>query len=284
MALGSGETTPYKLTAAYAAFVNGGRRITPHLMEVVHDRDGKTVFTAEDRNCPRVCDSAWTGEESPRVPTLGERVIDPDTAFQVTSMLEGVVQSGTAVKARVLNRPIAGKTGTTNEYRSAWFVGYTPDLVVGVFVGFDDNRSLGEVKREGSRPCRCSSTSWEPSTRTRRLSPSHRPTWPAGTAWRGRGRELHFRLPSPSRPHRSAPRSRWRALSPSGPVLRQGPELRKARPQAPRGPILPPQLPPLRRRLPHAKRCRRTSKACTSRRRKGGFASRARPAYLRLSP
>ena len=149
MALGSGETTPYKLTAAYAAFVNGGRRITPHLMEVVHDRDGETVYTSEDRDCPRGCNSAWTGEESPRLPTLGERVIDPETAFQVTDMLQGVVQSGTAVKARVLNRPIAGKTGTTNEYRSAWFVGYTPDLVVGVFVGFDDNRSLGEGETGG---------------------------------------------------------------------------------------------------------------------------------------
>ena len=149
MALGSGETTPYKLTAAYAAFANGGRRITPHLMEVVHDRDGKTVFAAEDRDCPRGCDSGWTGEESPRVPVLGQRVIDPETAFQITDMLQGVVQSGTAVKAKVLNRPIAGKTGTTNEYRSAWFVGYTPDLVVGVFVGFDDNRSLGEGETGG---------------------------------------------------------------------------------------------------------------------------------------
>jgi penicillin-binding protein 1A len=150
MALGSGETTPYKLTAAYAAFVNGGRRITPHLMEVVHDRDGKTVFTAEDRDCPRSCDNAWTGGESPRIPVVGQRVIDPRTAHQITGMLQGVVQSGTATKALVLNRPVAGKTGTTNEYRSAWFVGYTPELVVGVFIGFDDNRSLGDGETGGS--------------------------------------------------------------------------------------------------------------------------------------
>jgi penicillin-binding protein 1A len=149
MALGSGETTPYKLTAAYAAFVNGGRRISPHLMEVVHDRDGKTVYRAEDRRCPRSCATAWTGDESPRVPTVGERVIDPKTAYAITGMLQGVVQSGTATKALVLNRPVAGKTGTTNEYRSAWFVGYTPDLVVGVFVGFDDNRSLGQGETGG---------------------------------------------------------------------------------------------------------------------------------------
>jgi penicillin-binding protein 1A len=149
MALGSGETTPYKLTAAYAAFVNGGRRINPRLMEVVHDRDGKTVHRAEDRRCPRTCDTAWTGDESPRIPTVGERVIDPKTAYQITTMLQGVVQSGTATKALVLNRPLAGKTGTTNEYRSAWFVGYSPELVVGVFIGFDDNRSLGHGETGG---------------------------------------------------------------------------------------------------------------------------------------
>lgn len=150
MALGAGETTPFKLTAAYAAFVNGGRRIEPHLMEVVHDRDGKAVYTAEDRNCPRLCDAAWNGDESPRdLPILGEQVINPVTAYQITTMLEGVVQQGTAVQARVLNRPLAGKTGTTNEYRSAWFVGYSPELVVGVFVGFDDNRSLGNGETGG---------------------------------------------------------------------------------------------------------------------------------------
>lgn len=150
MALGAGETTPFKLTAAYAAFVNGGRRITPHLMEVVHDRDGKAVYTAEDRDCPRTCRAAWNGDESPRdIPLLGDQVINQVTAYQITTMLEGVVQQGTAVKARVLNRPLAGKTGTTNEYRSAWFVGYSPELVVGVFVGFDDNRSLGDGETGG---------------------------------------------------------------------------------------------------------------------------------------
>ena len=76
-------------------------------------------------------------------------MINPVTAYQITTMLEGVVQQGTAVKARVLNRPLAGKTGTTNDYRSAWFVGYSPELVVGVFVGFDDNRSLGDGETGG---------------------------------------------------------------------------------------------------------------------------------------
>ena len=143
MALGAGETTPLKITGAYAAFANGGRRIEPHLIEMIEDREGKTLFRADKRDCPR-CNNGFNGDESPRIAPGGQQVIDPVTAYQITSMLEGVVQRGTATQARVLGRPVAGKTGTTNEYRSAWFVGYTPQIVVGVFVGFDDNRSLGE--------------------------------------------------------------------------------------------------------------------------------------------
>lgn len=142
MALGAGETTPLRLTAAYSIFVNGGRRIDPHLIEVVQDREGKTILRADRRNCPR-CKSGFNGDESPRLAPSGTEVMDPVTAYQVTSMLQGVVQRGTAAAASSLGRPIGGKTGTTNEYRSAWFVGFSPDLVVGVFVGFDDNRSLG---------------------------------------------------------------------------------------------------------------------------------------------
>ncbi|MDO9430344.1 MAG: penicillin-binding protein 1A [Phenylobacterium sp.] len=142
MALGAGETTPFKLTAAYASFVNGGRRIEPHLIELVQDRNGETIFRADKRDCPR-CDVGFNGDESPRIPPGGEQVMDPITAYQVTSMLQGVVQRGTATSALVLNRPVGGKTGTTNEYRSAWFVGFTPQIVAGIFVGFDDNRSLG---------------------------------------------------------------------------------------------------------------------------------------------
>jgi penicillin-binding protein 1A len=143
MALGAGETTPFKLTAAYTAFVNGGRRIEPHLIELVEDREGRVIYRADKRNCPR-CTAGFGGEESPRIAPAGEQIIDPVTAYQISSMLEGVVQRGTATQARVLGRPVGGKTGTTNEYRSAWFVGFTPQIVVGVFVGFDDNRSLGE--------------------------------------------------------------------------------------------------------------------------------------------
>ena len=142
MALGAGETTPFRLTAAYSAFLNGGLKVNPHLIEVVEDTDGKPVLNADQRPCPR-CDAAFDGQESPRVAETGAQVMDPITAYQITSMLEGVVQRGTAYQAHILGRPIGGKTGTTNDFRSAWFVGFSPDIVVGVFVGFDDNRSLG---------------------------------------------------------------------------------------------------------------------------------------------
>jgi penicillin-binding protein 1A len=148
MALGAGETTPLRLTGAYAAFVNGGRRVNPHLIELVQDREGKTIFRADKRNCPR-CRAGFSGEESPRLTPNGTEVIDPVTAYEITNMLQGVVQRGTAAAASSLGRPLGGKTGTTNEYRSAWFVGFSPDLIVGVFVGFDDNRSLGESETGG---------------------------------------------------------------------------------------------------------------------------------------
>lgn len=148
IALGAGETTPLRLTGAYAAFVNGGRKISPHLIEVVQDRDGTVVGDADERVCRR-CDVAYSGQESPRLPAMGAQVMDPVSAYQITSMLESVVQKGTATAALKLDRPVAGKTGTTNEYRSAWFVGYTPQLVTGVFIGFDDNRSLGNGETGG---------------------------------------------------------------------------------------------------------------------------------------
>ena len=143
MALGAGETTPLDITTAYSAFANGGRRVEPHLIELVQDPKGRTVLKADKRDCPR-CEAAFTGAESPRIAPGGEQVLDPITAYQITSMLQGVVQRGTAAAVSSLGRPIAGKTGTTNDYRSAWFIGYTPQMVVGVFMGFDDNRSLGQ--------------------------------------------------------------------------------------------------------------------------------------------
>ncbi len=143
MALGAAETTPFKLTAAYAAFANGGRKIEPHLIEMAADRQGKAIFRADRRDCPR-CGAPFGGEESPRVAPGGAQVMDPITAYQISTMLQGVTQIGTAAAVSSLGYPLAGKTGTTNDYRSAWFVGYSPDIVVGVFVGFDDNRTLGD--------------------------------------------------------------------------------------------------------------------------------------------
>jgi penicillin-binding protein 1A len=143
MALGAGETTPFKLTAAYSAFINGGRRVDPHLIELVDDREGKSVFRADKRDCPH-CDGPYQGDDPPALEDNGKQIFDPITAYQMTSMMQDVVAHGTAYQAHTLGAEYGGKTGTTNEYRSAWFVGFNPQMVVGVFVGFDDNRSLGE--------------------------------------------------------------------------------------------------------------------------------------------
>ncbi len=151
VSLGAGETTPLRLTAAYSAFVNGGRRVDPYLIEYVQDRTGQTTWRADQRNC-RDCGRGFSGQESPRLPEMGEQVIDPITAYQISSMLEGVVQRGTAASARGLGRWVGGKTGTTNEYRSAWFVGFSSDIVVGVFIGFDDNRPLGSGETGAATP------------------------------------------------------------------------------------------------------------------------------------
>ena len=142
VSLGAGEVTALDITAAYAAFVNGGRRIDPYLIEYVQDRDGETIYRADQRRC-RDCGRAFSGQASPFLEPRGTQVIDPITAYQISSMLQGAVQRGTAASARGLGQWVGGKTGTTNEYRSAWFVGFTTDIVVGIYVGFDDNRSLG---------------------------------------------------------------------------------------------------------------------------------------------
>ncbi len=149
MALGAGETTPFRLTAAYAAFLNGGRKINPHLIELVQDRDGETLFRSDQRPCP-TCNSGFNGNAGPILTPPGTQIIDTITAYQIETMLQGVVQRGTAAAASSLGRPLGGKTGTTNNYRSGWFVGFSPQIVVGVFVGFDDNRTLGSGETGGN--------------------------------------------------------------------------------------------------------------------------------------
>jgi penicillin-binding protein 1A len=143
MAIGAGEVTPLNLVNAYSMFPNGGLKVEPHLIEEVEDRTGTAILKADNRDCPH-CADPFGGQESPRLPPIGQPVMDPITAYQITLMLQGVVQSGTGAAVSSLGRPLAGKTGTTNESRSVWFIGFSPSLVAGVFVGFDDNRPLGD--------------------------------------------------------------------------------------------------------------------------------------------
>jgi penicillin-binding protein 1A len=143
MALGAGETTPYRLTGAYADLVDGGRQVTPHLIELVENRAGEMIWRADTRECPE-CSAGFSGGDAPELAPTGAQLIDPITAYQIDTMLQGVVLRGTAAAAHSLGNNIGGKTGTTNDFRSAWFVGFSPRIVVGVFVGFDDDRSLGK--------------------------------------------------------------------------------------------------------------------------------------------
>lgn len=149
MALGAGEVTLLDLTAAYAILVNGGYRVEPTLIDRIQDRFGKTVFRTDQRECRGCRAKAWEEQEEPRVPDTRRRVIDARTAYQVVSLMEGVVRNGTGRKVRVLGWPLAGKTGTTNDWHDAWFLGFSPDLVVGVYVGFDQPQTMG-VNEEGS--------------------------------------------------------------------------------------------------------------------------------------
>ncbi|WP_210488316.1 penicillin-binding protein 1A [Microvirga antarctica] len=149
MSLGAGETTVMRMTAAYSMFVNGGRRIKPTLIDRIQDRSGKTIYRHDDRKCTG-CDAAeWDGGAAPRLTDNREQVIDPLTAYQVTSILEGVVQRGTAQSVKAVGKPLAGKTGTTNDAKDVWFVGFSPDLAVGVFIGYDKPASLGNAATAG---------------------------------------------------------------------------------------------------------------------------------------
>jgi penicillin-binding protein 1A len=147
MSLGAGETTLIKLAAAYSTFANGGKQIKPTLIDRIQDRWGRTIWRYDDRECPGCNAERWQGQQEPALPEDDRKqIIDPHTAYQMTSMLQGVVERGTATIVRKIlpNVPMAGKTGTTNDEKDAWFVGYTPDLVVGVFIGYDTPRPMGK--------------------------------------------------------------------------------------------------------------------------------------------
>ncbi len=143
MSLGSGETTVMRMVSAYSVMANGGRYIQPSLIDRIQDRYGKTVFKHDQRVCHGCNASSWEGQPEPQLIDERDQVLDPMTAYQITSMMEGAVSRGTATMLNELGHPIAGKTGTTNDSRDAWFVGYTPDLVVGLYIGYDQPRSLG---------------------------------------------------------------------------------------------------------------------------------------------
>ena len=143
MALGSGETTLLRITTAYAMLVNGGKRITPTLIDRIQDRHGKTIFRHDRRNCVSCRATIWTRQETPAIADTRKPVTKPGSAYQVVSMLKGVVERGTGRRIRAVGKPLAGKTGTTNADKDTWFIGFSPDLAVGVFVGFDTPKTLG---------------------------------------------------------------------------------------------------------------------------------------------
>ena len=146
IALGSAETTLIKLTSAYCSFVNGGKKINPILIDRIQDSEGNTIFNTEKRVCKKCDQISYLSDEIPKVSDKFEQIFSPQTAYQMTSILEGAIQRGTGRKLKDLNLDIAGKTGTTNKNTDTWFVGFTSKLVVGVYVGMDDPKSLG--KRE----------------------------------------------------------------------------------------------------------------------------------------
>ena len=147
VSLGAAETTLMNLTSAYATFVNGGRKITPKLISRIQDRRGKTIFKKKNLQCTG-CDKFInsTTIELPKIINNSEKVMSEETAYQMTSILQGAVQRGTAKKLRSLKVPLAGKTGTTNDNYDAWFIGFTSNLVIGVYIGFDNPKTLGKFE------------------------------------------------------------------------------------------------------------------------------------------
>jgi penicillin-binding protein 1A len=146
VSLGAAETSLINLTTAYASFVNGGKKIKPNLISRIQDRRGKTIFKLENKKCIGCDKFSISSENYPIIKYKSERVFSEETAYQMTSILEGVVKRGTGKKLRDLKVPIAGKTGTTNNNYDAWFIGFTSNLVIGVYIGFDTPKTLGKYE------------------------------------------------------------------------------------------------------------------------------------------
>ncbi len=149
MSLGAGETTLLRIATGYCSIANGGHQVRATLIDRIQDRWGRTVWRHDQRVCEGCKVDAWNGQEEPEIPDDRVQIMDPHTAYQMTSILEGVIQRGTATSLKALERPLAGKTGTTNEEKDAWFVGYAPDMVVGVFMGYDTPVPMGKGNTGG---------------------------------------------------------------------------------------------------------------------------------------
>jgi penicillin-binding protein 1A len=148
-ALGAHETTLERQVTGFSEFVNGGRRVQPYIIERVQDRYGHSLERADTRACESCNMEEWDGRPAPELTDNREQILDPRTAYQIVSILEGVVQRGTGRSLRSLGVPLGGKTGTTNDERDAWFMGVSPDLVVGAYVGFDNPRPMGRAETGG---------------------------------------------------------------------------------------------------------------------------------------
>ena len=144
VSLGAAETTLIDLTSSYAPFVNGGKKIIPKLISRIQDRRGKTIYQEKSRQCIGCDKFINDGADLPIIKNTNKTIISEETAYQMTSMLQGAVERGTAKKLRTLNVPLAGKTGTTNDNYDAWFIGFSSDILIGVYVGYDNPKTLGK--------------------------------------------------------------------------------------------------------------------------------------------
>jgi len=146
ISLGSAETTLIKLTSAYCSFINNGKLVKPIFIDRIQDSEGNTIFNSEKRICSKCNQISYLSNEFPKINDNFTQIFSAETAYQITSMLEGVIQRGTGKKLKELNLDIAGKTGTTNKNTDTWFVGFSSNLVVGVYIGFDEPKSLGKYE------------------------------------------------------------------------------------------------------------------------------------------
>ena len=144
ISLGSSETTLLKLTSAYCSFVNGGKLIKPTLIDRIQDSEGITIYNTENRKCNNCDRISYLADEVPKISDDFIQIFSPETAYQMTSILEGVIKRGTGRGLKTLKLNLAGKTGTTNKNTDTWFIGYTSNLVIGVYIGFDNPKSLGK--------------------------------------------------------------------------------------------------------------------------------------------